>query len=184
VTSSRPATALRLLVMNSVANRFFVPHLTRARIYRWCGVSIGEWSYLYPRQTIRVGRVTIGKGCAINYGGVLDPGDTSISIEDDVFIGVQVLLLAQTHEIGPATKRAGATTSAPIRVGRGCWLGARVTVLPGVTIAPGCVIAAGAVVTKDTEADGVYAGVPARRIRDLPARPDRAALDEPGLGNP
>lgn len=32
---------------------------------------------------------------------------------------------------------------------------------------PGCVIAAGAVVTRDAEPDGLYAGVPARRIRSL-----------------
>lgn len=52
-------------------------------------------------------------------------------------------------------------------VGDGCWIGANATILPGVTVAPGCVIAAGAVVTKDTEPDGLYAGVPARRVRDL-----------------
>ena len=47
------------------------------------------------------------------------------------------------------------------------WLGARVVVLPGVQVAPGCIVGAGAVVTRDTEPDGVYVGVPARRIRDL-----------------
>lgn len=49
----------------------------------------------------------------------------------------------------------------------GCWLGGNVTVLPGVTIGRGCVIAAGAVVTKSCDPNGLYAGVPARRIRDL-----------------
>ena len=57
----------------------------------------------------------------------------------------------------------------PIRVEAGSWLGAGVLVLPGVTIGHGSVIAAGAVVTKSTCADGLYAGVPARRVRDLPA---------------
>ncbi|WP_372495087.1 acyltransferase [Nocardioides pinisoli] len=50
----------------------------------------------------------------------------------------------------------------------GAWIGAAVTVLPGVTIGPGCVVAAGSVVTADCQANGLYAGVPARRIRDLP----------------
>jgi maltose O-acetyltransferase len=40
-------------------------------------------------------------------------------------------------------------------------------VLPGVTIGAGCAVAAGAVVTADCEPDGLYAGVPARRVRDL-----------------
>jgi len=39
---------------------------------------------------------------------------------------------------------------------------------PGVSIAPGGVIGAGAVAASDTEPDGLYVGVPARRIKDLP----------------
>ena len=45
------------------------------------------------------------------------------------------------------------------------WLGLRVIVLPGVTICKGGIIGAGAVLTKDTEAYGVYVGVPARLIQ-------------------
>ena len=37
----------------------------------------------------------------------------------------------------------------------------------GVTVGDGCVLAAGAVVTGDCEPDGLYAGVPARRVKDL-----------------
>lgn len=51
-------------------------------------------------------------------------------------------------------------------INRDVWIGANVTILKGVTIEEGCVIAAGAVVTKSTEAYGVYAGVPARRIAE------------------
>jgi maltose O-acetyltransferase len=39
--------------------------------------------------------------------------------------------------------------------------------MPGVTIGDGCTIASGAVVTRDCEPDGMYAGVPARRVKDL-----------------
>lgn len=47
------------------------------------------------------------------------------------------------------------------------WLGANVTVLPGVTIGEGSVIAAGAVVTKDVPANMTAAGVPAKVIRKV-----------------
>ena len=49
-------------------------------------------------------------------------------------------------------------------------------ILGGVTIAPGCVIGAGAVVTRSTERDGVYVGVPARRVRDLVDVPGSLAV--------
>jgi maltose O-acetyltransferase len=42
-------------------------------------------------------------------------------------------------------------------------------ILPSVTIGPGCIVGAGAVVTKDLEPNGVYVGVPARRVRELGA---------------
>lgn len=45
------------------------------------------------------------------------------------------------------------------------WLGANVTVLPGVTIDEGSIIAAGAVVTKDVPANMIATGVPAKVIR-------------------
>ena len=47
------------------------------------------------------------------------------------------------------------------------WIGANVTVLPGVHIGKCCVIGAGSVVTKDLEPYSVYAGVPARKVREL-----------------
>ena len=45
------------------------------------------------------------------------------------------------------------------------WLGAGVTVIPGVTIGDGAIVGACAVVTKDVPADTIVAGVPARIIR-------------------
>ena len=50
----------------------------------------------------------------------------------------------------------------PITIGDDCWLGANVTVLPGVTIGNRCIIGAGLVVTKDVPDDSIYAGNPAR----------------------
>lgn len=45
-------------------------------------------------------------------------------------------------------------------------LGVHVTIIGNVNIASGCIIGAGAVVTKSTEPNGIYAGVPARRIKE------------------
>ena len=86
---------------------------------------------------------------------------------DGVFVGPRVMFATRNHEVGQPDKRAGKTVNQPIMVGSGSWIGANVTILGGVTIGPGCVIAAGAVVTRDTERDSVYAGVPATRVKDL-----------------
>lgn len=80
---------------------------------------------------------------------------------------MQVSFVNSTHDIGDSEMRGGRVKSQPIVVEDGCWICSRVTILPGVTIGKGCVIAAGAVVTKDCLPNGLYAGVPAKRIKDL-----------------
>jgi acetyltransferase-like isoleucine patch superfamily enzyme len=47
------------------------------------------------------------------------------------------------------------------------WIGANAIILCGVTVGEGCIIASGSVVTKDCYPNGMYAGVPAKRIKDL-----------------
>ena len=47
------------------------------------------------------------------------------------------------------------------------WIGANVTILPGVTIGNGAIVSAGAVVTKDVAENTIVAGVPAKKVRDV-----------------
>jgi maltose O-acetyltransferase len=119
--------------------------------------------------------ISIGRGAFLNYGCFLD-GYAEIRIGERCFFGPQVMLITSTHEIGDASERGGRKYGEPIRIGNGCWLGARVTVMPGVTIGEGCVVASGSVVTKDCEPNGLYAGVPATRKKTLePGGAARAA---------
>ncbi|MFC7450651.1 acyltransferase [Rhodococcus daqingensis] len=112
--------------------------------------------------------IRMGLGTFVNRGVFFD-GTAPITLGRQVAVGHQVAFITSTHEMGPADGRGGRVYDLPIAVGDGCWIGARATVLPGVTIGPGCMIGAGAVVTKDCEPNGLYAGNPARRVRDLPA---------------
>jgi acetyltransferase-like isoleucine patch superfamily enzyme len=85
----------------------------------------------------------------------------------NVQVAARANFATATHDIGMSSKRAGQWSHAGITIGDGTWIGAGVTVLSGVVIGPGCIIAAGSVVTRDCEPDGLYAGVPARRKKDL-----------------
>ena len=49
-------------------------------------------------------------------------------------------------------------------IGNDIWIGARVTILPGVHVGDGSIIGAGAVVTKDVEPYSIVAGNPAKKI--------------------
>ncbi len=56
---------------------------------------------------------------------------------------------------------------APVTIGANVWIGANVTVLPGVAIGDNAVVAAASVVTKDVPVNTVAVGSPARVVRSL-----------------
>lgn len=85
-------------------------------------------------------------------------------------IGHNAMLATLNHDFDPA-KRAD-LLPAPIIIGEDVWLGANVTVLPGVVIGDGAVVAAASVVTRDVPAHALVAGTPARVVRMLDAADD------------
>ena len=56
--------------------------------------------------------------------------------------------------------------SFPMRFGAYSWICARAAVNPGVNVGEGAILALGAIATKDLEPFGIYAGVPARKIKE------------------
>ena len=153
-------------IVNTLLASVLVPAKVRVVALRMCGMRIGAGTSIFPLCFLTDTNITIGPDALVNAKCFFD-NCAAISIGARVYLAMEVMLCTSSHRIGPADKRAGDLFVAPIAIGDGCWLGARVTVLPGVTIGDGCMIAAGAVVTVDCDPNGLYAGVPARRVRDL-----------------
>ncbi|WNQ10815.1 acyltransferase [Paenibacillus aurantius] len=156
---------LHKLFVNVVAASVLTPSSVRARIYRAFGIRT-ETTFLGPRCFFSGSRVHIGEGAFVNTGCFFE-NHGEITIGRNSSLGMEVMLCASTHEMGGPDKRAGTPVGKPIVIGDGVWIGTRATVLPGVRIGDGCVIAAGAVVTKDCAPHGIYAGTPARRVKEL-----------------
>ena len=150
----------------------------RTLLYRLGGVSIGPGTVILGRQHFtgqgrQAAKLTVGSDCVLNDSITYNLGGT-VTIADHVAVGMQCLFLTVEHAIGNATHRAGDTAPAPVRVGRGAWLGARVTLLPGISVGDGAVVAAGSVVTRDVPSNVLAAGVPARTVRPLDDDPGDA----------
>lgn len=144
----------------------------RTRILRALGFDVHPTAVFADMPMIRGARdvldlLSIGAGSFLNVGCLLDV-HARIEIGERVAMAQQVALLTAGHEIGGPELRWGPHSIAPITIGSGSWLGARVTVLPGVTIGTGVIVASGAVVNKDVPPNVLVAGVPARVVRDLP----------------
>jgi len=150
---------------NTLGASPLMPNGIRVKYLRLCGLDLGIGTAVASGATFKGSRVITGTGCFLNHGVYVDRGQ--LTLGDNVYVGPRVVFASRNHELGDSNQRAGVNVDEPITVGSGVWIGAGVIILGNVNIARGCVIAAGAVVTKDTQPNGVYAGVPATKIRAL-----------------
>ena len=93
--------------------------------------------------------------------------DTHIYIGDCTMLGPNVTLATAGHPIDPELRARGLQYNLPVRIGRNCWLGAGVIVMPGITIGDNTVIGAGSVVTKDIPSGVVAVGNPCKVLREV-----------------
>lgn len=89
-----------------------------------------------------------------------------IEIGENSMIGAGCLICdSDMHELPLGAGKP--TAMAPIRIGKGVFVGARCIILKGVNIGDGAVIGAGSVVTRDVPARALVAGNPAAVIKML-----------------
>ncbi|MCU8205253.1 acyltransferase [Vibrio vulnificus] len=92
-----------------------------------------------------------------------------IKIGNDVMIGPEVMILTGGHDYKNRALllREQKILTAPVSIGNDCWIGSRVIILPGVSICDRVIVGAGSVVSKSIQEPGIYAGNPAKKIKDL-----------------
>lgn len=135
----------------------------RERLSKIIGKPLDQSVAIFAPFYTNFGRfISIGKNVFINHAcSFLDMG--GITLEDDVLIGPKVNLITENHPMNPADRRAMLTK--PILIKRKAWIGAGVTILPGVTVGENAIVAAGAVVSRDVPDNAVAGGVPAKIIK-------------------
>lgn len=150
-------------VVNRLVASYLVPKRIRWRIYRIFGMDVLN-SRVAPHCFFGGDGIHIGINTFINYNNFFDLS-AEIFIGDNVRIGMGSTFVTGTHKIGNPDMRGGDPVTAPIKIGNGCWIGANVTILPGVTIEEGSVIAAGAVVMSNVPTNCLFGGVPAKLLK-------------------
>ncbi len=159
----------------------------RTRLLREILGEMGEGTRMQGPIFFHYGKHTrIGKNFFGNYDLTVQD-DALVTIGDDCNFGPKVTIVTPVHPMIPEERRVMAGPDGkprrlcyakPVRIGNDCWLGAGVTVCPGVTIGDGCVIGAGSVVTRDVPPRSFAAGNPCRVIREITEADSMAAKPE------
>jgi maltose O-acetyltransferase len=109
-------------------------------------------------------QLSIGDGSFLNYGTSI-AAHRRVEIGRDCDIGQYAIIMDGDFHSPQDHRRP--QEPRPVVIEDDVWLGARVTVLPGVRIGRGAVVAAAAVVTRDVPPRTLVAGMPARVVRQL-----------------
>lgn len=111
----------------------------------------------------------------VGYGVYFDAGNAShIHIEDGVWIASQSLFLChrrdlKNYSVGDDYNSLGYKIE-DIYLKKGCVIGMRSVIMPGVTIGEGAIVGIGSLVTKDVPPYSVVVGNPARIVKSFPTK--------------
>lgn len=122
-----------------------------------------EGCWLWPLDVDHDGiRIRIGNSNYFNRNVMIDACGY-IEIGNDNMFGPDTYITDANHTFGHGVLPAGQLMQAGhVKIGNGCWIGAKAVILKDVELGDYCVVGAGAVVTKSFPPGSVIAGVPAR----------------------
>lgn len=116
------------------------------------------------------GKILIGKNVAVN-GSTISCRSTLISIGEGSIIAPNCVITdSNFHSLFPPINRnnnLAIETDKPVYIKKNVWIGLNTIVLKGVTIGENSIIAAGSIVTKDVKPNSIYAGNPAKLIKNF-----------------
>lgn len=129
-----------------------------------------RWAVHFTSVVVSPEKITIEPCSSIYKSFARSPGcyiqaENGVVFGANVLFGPHVKIISQNHNI--TDRSAPSPAAPPIRIQDDCWLGAGVTILPGVELGHDCVVGAGAVVTRSFPPGVVLVGNPARILRRL-----------------
>ena len=132
---------------------------------------LGDGCYIEPPFHANWGgkHCHFGKGVYANFNLTL-VDDTHIYVGDYTMFGPNVTIASAGHPILPELREKQYQYNFPVHIGRNCWIGAGVIIVPGVTVGDNTVIGAGSVVTRDIPDNVVAVGNPCRVLREIGER--------------
>ncbi len=127
--------------------------------------SISSYCNIFPREPGFDGCFILGEKSNVGDYTTIDTS-SDVIIGKEVAIGPSSIIYTHDHDYKSDTFAAwkGGVKLGKVTIEDGSWVGARVTILPGVTIGKRAIVAAGSIVTRDVTPGDIVGGVPARSL--------------------
>ncbi len=138
-------------------------HAWRATLLRLFGAKLGSDCHVYPKVVIWAPWNLICEDVVAIADEAIIYNPSPITLKSHCTISQQAYLCSATHDYDDP---AFPVISEPITVGCYAWICARATVLLGVTVGEGAVLGLGSVASRNLEPWTVYAGLPAKKIKE------------------
>lgn len=90
-----------------------------------------------------------------------------LTIQDNASIGMRTMIFAHATSWSPYLTQVYPRKTAPVVIGKGCWIAPGCIILPGVTVGENSVVGSGSIVVKSVEPYTVVAGNPAKLIKEI-----------------
>ncbi len=151
---------VNLLLFNSA---WFPFSAVKVGLLRLFGAKIGEACVIKPSVNIKYPwKLIMGNYVWLGENAWID-SLAEVKIGNNVCISQGAFLLCGNHDY---KKVSFDLMVMPITLKDGSWVGAKSTVCPGVTMEEGSILSVGSIATSNTEANGIYQGVPAVKVKE------------------
>lgn len=154
----------------SVAQGCYIDALSKRGFICGDNVSIGYQTHIELTGSLKkLGEgIKIGNNVGLGTHGHYGSGAGFVEIGDNTIFGNYVSIHPENHvtkDLSIPIRLQGVYSKGGVKIGRNCWIGAKVTILDGTELGDGCIVAAGAVVTGKFPADSIIGGIPAKIIK-------------------
>ncbi len=140
-----------------------IAHAWRAWLLRGFGATLGPHCRFYPASRVWAPwNLTCEDTVWVADGAELY-NPAPMFLASHAIVSQGAYLCGATHDYNDL---AFPVISFPMRLGRYAWVAARAIVSPGVNLADGAILGLGSIATRDLEPWSIYAGVPARKVKE------------------
>lgn len=154
----------------NIERNCYIDALSKDGLIMGNNVSVGYNTFIRITGSLQnIGKgIIIGNNVGLGTHSFYGCGVGFLEIGDDCIFGNYVSIHPENHSYSDLfipIRLQGVYSIGGVKIGKGCWIGAKATILDGTRIGDGCIVAAGAVVKGEFPDNVIIGGIPAKILK-------------------